>query len=146
VSALELPDGVIEVGALARTVQDVEVDGRRYRKGQSIIIEDYVSAEESLDGVPFYWGSVNGGVYNIWIRADRVELTRSAAEMSARTIPDAEAIIKALSSAVMDRFDGFEINETEIDGPDSLLVYGCTGDGLQFGFTLTVSELQEVEE
>jgi hypothetical protein len=137
---------IIERGALARTTQDVEVEGRRYRKGQPILIEDYVSAEEADDDVAFYWGSANGGMYNIWIRADRVELAKSAAEMRARTIPDTKAIIDALSYEVMGRFDGFEINETELESPNSLLIYGSTEDGLHFGFTLTISGLQQVEE
>lgn len=134
----------IETGALARITQDFynEYSKRQYRKGHEFIIEDYVNAEESDDGVPFYWGSTHksGNINDVAVSADRVELIKTEAAMNSRTLPSANAIAEYLASEALG-FGGEDFSFSEGDysaGDGTLELYGRTTEGLPMSVTVKV--------
>lgn len=142
-TTLETP---IEIGAMARMLRETEnLDGRgrTYRRGDTFVIEDYVSAEESEDGIPFYYGSRNDGINNVCVRARDVEQIRTAKEMQSRKVPSAKEILDVVASNMLGDSGGFDIDESYKD-PDAGVVefYGETAEGLRFAFTLAVQDIQ----
>lgn len=145
----------IEEGALARTTTDIIRDKggereRRYPKGHEFVVEDYVSAEDSEDGVPFYWGSTHksGNMNDVVVEARHVELVKSEAVMSARTLPSAKAIAEYLGSESLGGFGGkgFTFNEADYSAGDGTLeLYGSTDDGLPVGVTVKVIRIVQVD-
>lgn len=140
---------ILEPGTLVETTRAVlkEYDGiDTWPAGTQFTIEDYVAEKESEDGVPFYWGSRNGGVYNIYAPADAVNMVKSAVEMNAPTIPTRAQIIDALGSALLCSGDGFSINETgKNPGYGTIECAGKTDEGLHFAFTIVLPEPHETD-
>lgn len=138
----------IKEGSLARTTAAVIRDAgdkreRRYPKGHEFIVEDYVSADDSEDGIPFYWGSTHksGNMNDVVVEASCVELVKTEAAMSARTLPSAQAIAEHLGSEALGGFggQGFSFNEADYGAGDGTLeLYGSTDDGLAVGVTVKV--------
>jgi len=107
---------------------------------------DYVSAQESENGDPFYWGNFGGGMGNVWFPADAVELVRSASEMASRKLPSRKELAQQISSSIHGGWGtALTIDETEYEGEGRVLVYGEAENGLRVGFTLTVSDIQETD-
>ena len=142
-TTLEAP---IEIGAMARMLRETEnLDGRgrTYRRGDTFIIEDYVSAEESEDGIPFYYGSSNDGINNVCVLARDVEQVLSVEEVRSRKIPSVKEILDVVASNMLGSSNGIDIDESYKD-PDAGVVefYGQTDEGLSFAFTLSVGSIQ----
>lgn len=143
---------IIEEGALARITRDItdEYSKRQYRKGHEFIVEDYVSAEESEDGIPFYWGSTHksGNINDVVVVHDAVELVKSSADLAARTLPSAKAIAAYLAGEALG-FGGDDFSFREADysaGDGSLELYGRTADGLPMGVTVKVIRIVQVDD
>jgi hypothetical protein len=135
----------LEVGALARITRDIaptEFSEKLYKAGKEFIVEDYVSATDSEDGVPFYWGSSHktGNMHDVVVVADAVELVKSSAEMAARTLPTPASIAKYLASEALGfGGDDFAFNEADYSAGDgSFEIYGRTTEGLPLGVTVKV--------
>lgn len=142
----------IEEGALARITQDFHNDHNKlqYRKGHEFIIADYVNAEESVDGIPFYWGSTHksGNINDVAVRADCVELVKTEAAMNSRTLPSANAIAEYLASEALG-FGGedFSFNEADYSAGDGTLeLYGRTTEGLPMSVTVKVIRIVKADD
>lgn len=132
---------VLPTGALGRVTEDHTLDQRRIFKGSTFEVEDYVSSEEAEDGIPFYWCSNNGGLNNLCVLADKVELVKTAEQMYARRIPTAEEIIAELDC--LDDYEDFRIDAAESPDGNSREISGRTKDGLFFACTITVSNVYQ---
>lgn len=138
----------IEAGALARITRDIrdEENSRDRKKGDLVEIECYVSAEESEDGIAFYWASSNGtgNVNDVCIDADAVEIAKTADQMSARRIPSVEELRAYLGSALLGDTDTFNVTETDRDG-NGVEIAGKTNDGLRFAATIQITSIYEAD-
>jgi len=138
----------IEHGARARLIEEYTFEHaiggpRTYPKGHEFEVTDYVSAEESEDGVAFYWGNTGGGFGNIAVPANLVEQAMSAEEMANRTPPSLATLTGLLHELCGQDGVGYTIDEVDGHGqPDGVAqVYGETDHGLRFGFTVTISNV-----
>lgn len=142
----------IEAGALCRTTEDVALDGSNYiyQKGKEFVVEDYVSAADSEDGIPFYWGSSHqtGNMNDVVVRAEFVELVKSSADMAARTLPSAKQITNYLAGEALGfGNDKFSFSEADYSGGDGTLeLYGRTAEGLPLGVTVKVIRIVQVDD
>jgi len=139
----------MEHGARARLTEEYVFEHaiggpRTYPKGHEFEVTDYVSAEESEDGVAFYWGNSGGGFGNVAVPASLVEQVLTAEEMRNRTPPSLAALTRVLHSLSGQDGVGFTLDEVDGHGhPDGTVdVYGETSNGLRFGFTVTISNVQ----
>lgn len=137
----------IEIGAMARVTETNvdEVSGWNYRKGETFVVEDYVSSEDSdADGAePFYWGSNHGGMNNITVLAKHAEQIKSAAAMANRKAPSKAAIAEAIGGEVLTDHDGFFFNEADYSTKDGTVeLYGETDDGIEFSVTVQVLNVE----
>lgn len=112
--------------------------------GAEFVVEDYVPAAVAEDGVAFYCGSNNGGSYNVDYPAEGLKLVRTAAGMSARTLPStadlAAAIGRGLGSIGQSiNLELYEADYSEGDGTVEFL--GRTHDGLGIVFTVQVTSV-----
>lgn len=130
-------------GALLRVTETHRCGKRQVDYGTEFEVSDFISAKHSEDGVPFYWGSNQGGMNNVVVLADKVELVKTPEQMRARTIPTAEQIIGALHC--LDDYDGFEITEADRPDGNSREISGVTADGLFFACTITVSNVYQAD-
>jgi len=140
---------VIEYGSLAKITRDIPADDHNHalHLGQLIEIEDYVSAEEADDGIPFYWASTHGtgNMNDVSVNADCVELVKTAAQMNARRIPTVTEIHDFLGSALLSNGEGFSVTETDRDGENGVEIAGRTEDGLRFAATIRITSLYEAD-
>jgi hypothetical protein len=110
-------------------------------------VEDYVSAEDAEDGVPFYWGSTAGGINNVTVPADSaLELIRTAKQQADRALPTVEELCQHLGSALLSDSDTYRISETMPDGSRDVEVYGRTEDDLPFGFRVRVTGVWRTDD
>lgn len=141
----------IEVGALCRITQNTTIDGDYpLKQGKEFIVEDYVNEADSEDGIPFYWGSSfkTGNMNDVVVRAEFVELLKTAAEMSARTLPSPKSVAEYLATEALGfGGDNFSFDEADYSAGDgSFEVYGRTKDGLPLGVTVKVIRIVQVDE
>lgn len=118
-------------------------DSEPYSKGLRVVLDEYVSAEESDDGHPFYWASTNGGVNNVVLAAEHVQLVKTPAQLAQTRVPTIDAMKEYLSRVLLDEGEGFEITETDRSDPAgderTIAIYGRTDDNLPFGVHISVS-------
>lgn len=138
----------LENGALAKITHDStdEWEGKKYRAGTLIEIEEYIDAEEAEDGQAFYWASSHGtgNMNDITVDAAHVELAKTAEQMAARRIPTMEELRDFLGSALLDEGDTFEVTETDRDGA-GVEIAGKTHDGLRFAATIQITSIYEAD-
>ena len=115
---------------------------RVLKTGQAVTVEDFVSAEESEDGIPFYWASSDHGMNDVILFDGDFEVKLTAAQARARRPPSPEQVVRALS--FIGDHGTFDCDETEPDGA-SLLCFGRTPDGLRIAVELTVTNVYEVD-
>lgn len=137
-------------GALARLTRDLEPMSqheRRQRAGLLFRIEDYVTAEQSEDGVAFYWGSSNTGINDVCVPADAVEQVMTPQQARARRPPGLPSLLRYLGSALLDDGDDFKIHETNQreEHDRSVTAYGTTDDGIRFAVVVAVESVMEVD-
>ena len=135
-----------EYGAMARTTVEHREDGYSYGAGMEFTVEDYVTAEEAEadDGYGYYYGSNHGGMNNVEVREDHVELIRSRADMDARTIPSVSDIAEHIGSEAMG--GDFDIHETDWGGGEGIInLYGTTPEGLSFAATVKVLAVERTD-
>jgi hypothetical protein len=142
-------DTPIEIGAMGRMLRRTEhLDGggRSYNRGDTFIIDDYVSAEESEDGYAFYYGSRNEGYGNVCVRARDVEQVMTVEEVRRRELPSTKELLDAVSFQMLGGWGDIDIDETYKD-PEAGVVelYGQTAEGLRFVFTLSVQDIQRAD-
>lgn len=138
----------IEPYAMARlteTARNLTGGRASWPAGMKFLIDDYVPAEESEDGRAFYWGSALGGSGNVAFYADVVALEMTRAQVEDRRPPTPAEIIRALR--LLDDYDTFETDESDTGGmPEGAAeVVGTTSAGLRFAFTVTISDVREVD-
>lgn len=144
----------IEEGALVRTTKEIiRGEGsdrkRRYPKGHEFVVEDYVSASDSEDGIPFYWGSTHksGNINDVVVEAQHVELVKTQASMSERTLPSAKAVAQYLAVEALG-FGGedFSFNDADYSAGDGTFeLQGTTTDGLAMGVTVKVIRIVQTD-
>lgn len=142
----EIAPTPIEAGSLVKLTRDSEAG--RGRKGDLVVVGEYISAEEATEGVAFYWGSSHGtgNMNDVTMNATDVELVKTRAQMEGRTIPTRDQIVSMLGLALMDDGEGFEVVETNQDSASGAVeCFGKTADGLAFVFTVNVTKLHEVD-
>lgn len=143
------PTTPIEPGALAKITREVPAAGRRraLHPGELIEIEDYVSAEDAEDGVPFYWASTHGtgNMNDVTVNADNVELVKTAEQMNARRIPTVTQLRNFLGSELLADGEGFQVTETDHDGENGVEIAGRTDDGLRFAATIQITTIYEAD-
>jgi hypothetical protein len=135
---------------MARLTRDITslTNSRQYKAGEQFIVSDYISKAEAADGIPFYWGNINGGMNNITVLAEDAELAMSAEQVNSRRVPTRAAIINALveSMGIVDS-DDFDIDVAEGNTDAGTIEYsGRTKEGLAFGFTIQLTDLGEIDE
>lgn len=135
----------IEFGALAKVTRDIP--DLALRMGQLIVIEDYVSAEASEDGTPFYWASSHGtgNMNDVIVYADAVELVKTSEQMNSRRIPTLAEVRNFLGFALLEVGDGFDISETDYFGEDGVEIAGKTSEGLPFVATIQITSIYEAD-
>lgn len=134
-------------GALARVTTETEdmarppsFGKRVYPVGFEFEVEDYVSADDAGDGVPFYWGNAHGGGNNVCVLASAVEQAKSAEQMNARELPKASDLLDFVSSALLGSHRGLDVDEVSRSG-QVVEGFGRTEDGLTFGFAFPIPEV-----
>lgn len=130
------------VGTLLRVTR-VDPNDEAY-VGQEFVVDDYISAEKSEDGVAFYWGSTPPSSGNVAVPADAVMLVKTAAQMAARKPPTPQEVIEQLD--LLGDYRTFRTTESDPDGDGSREVFGKTHDGLPFAFRITVESVWEADE
>ena len=138
---------MIQRGALARVLRDTPDlvnEGNTFREGLEFEVEDYATAEQSEDGKAFYYGSTGDNYNDVCVYEEDVEEARSLEEMRARTIPAPSEILNSLSSSFWGSNDGFDINLSTTNTTDNSIEFeGTTKEGLHFGFTFKLTELEQ---
>lgn len=132
---------------LTREVPRIGRENQAWSEGTRFTVEEFVPAAVE-DGVSYpdsYNGSARGGFNNIDVPVDATKLVLSAQQMDQRTIPTSKDIMSELSSALHINGDSFNVNQTEPGGAREIECYGSTDDGLDFGFTVTISEPQRTD-
>lgn len=115
-------------------------------KGERFTIDDFVSAEESEDGVAFYNGSARGGFGNVWIEADSVDVEMTADEARARKVPSLKEVRRFVAGLCGETGETFDIDESDYSGTGNRVsLYGETDDGLRFAITLAVESIEEAD-
>ena len=104
------------------------------RKGDVAYVESYVPAEESEDGVPFYWLDNNDGTSFGIAGADAVELVMDAKAVAARRPPTVAELFSAIGW-----LDDPLITGCSLDG-STVTLYGETDEGLEFSVDVTFSK------
>lgn len=134
----------IENGALAKITGTSSTCHSKV--GDLVVIEDYVSAAESDDGIAFYWASSHGtgNMNDLTPNAANVELVKTAEQMTARRIPTMEELRTFLGSALLGDGDTFEVTETDRDG-SGVEIAGKTRDGLRFAATIQITAIYEAD-
>lgn len=135
-----------EYGAMVRTTVAHRENGYNYGAGMEFEVEDYVTAEdaESSDGYGYYNGSRNGGINNVDVREDHVELVRSPEQMRARALPSISDIAEHIGSEAMG--GDFDIHETDWGGGEGIInLYGTTPEGLSFAATVKVLNVERTD-
>lgn len=141
-TTLETPIEIGAMGRILRQTDNLDSRGRTYRRGETFVIEDYVSAEESEDGFAFYYGSHNEGFNNVCVRAKDVEQVMSAEEVHNRRPPSTKEILDAVASQMLGSWGNLDIDESNKDTEAGVVeFYGSTTDGLRFSFTLAVRDI-----
>lgn len=132
-------------GSLVRVIEDHEVDGSWVYKGAEYTVTEFVPAGDPEDDeLPYDWYWVEDAYgSNREVRADKVELVKTAEQMAARRIPTAEQIIAQLHC--LGDYEGFELNAADSPDIDSREISGMTDDGLRFAFTITVSSIYQAD-
>lgn len=144
-----------ERGALARLKAPTPAGWHQPRpEGFEFEVEEYCPALEPGDEGygdegyiqgPFYYGNAQGGMNNVEVPADLVEVVMSAGQMAARKLPTAEQIRQFLAWRLCDDGDDFEIHQTDRSG-DEVECYGRTREGLGFGFTVKPTGLWRTDD
>ncbi|UXM92536.1 hypothetical protein [Paenarthrobacter sp. JL.01a] len=135
-----------EYGAMLRTTTAHHEDGYKYNKGVEFEVEDYVTAEEADadDGYGYYYGSNHGGINNVEVREDHVELVRTLEEMRARTLPSISDIAEHIGSEALG--GDFDIRETDWAGGEGVInLYGTTPEGLPFAAVVKVLSVESTD-
>jgi len=97
----------------------------------------------------FLSGTAQGGMFSVDVLSpDDVELVMSAAAADARAVPTAEQLAPQIASGLTAAIGDVvvDVNGSSIDGPGSISVYGRTGEGLPVGFTITITDIKELDE
>ena len=138
----------LERGTLAKITHDStkEWEGKGYKAGRLIEIEEYIDANEAEDGIAFYWASSHGtgNVNDICVASEHVELVKTAEQMTARRIPTMEELRDFLGSELLGDGDTFEVTETDRDG-NGVEIAGKTRDGLRFAATIQITSIYEAD-
>lgn len=113
--------------------------------GTEFVVDEYIPAEKSEGGVPFYWGSRPPSSGDLSVPADCVALVKTAEEMAARKIPTRQQVMDEISLELLSSFESFDTDESVEDGEASREVYGKTADGLPFAFKITVESVWETD-
>lgn len=138
----------IPVGTEVRTTATATVDGPNavvpYRKGQFLVIEEYVSGAEAADGEPFYWCNEESGLAPLIVDADHVEVVRTAAERRARKVPTLDEARTFIGQLCGQEDDRIEINEVDYTGTgdNPVYLYGRTEEGLPITIAVKVLAVQ----
>lgn len=135
----------IEDGALVRLTRshhDLGI-GTEFRVDEYLEPNPVAEREDDEIDAPYYYGSRNGGSFNVFVPADAVELVKTAAQMNARKVPTLTEIAKELG--ITDGWsDAFEIDEWIRSG-DEIECYAKTDEGLPFGFRVKVIAAWETD-
>ena len=135
-----------EYGAMLRTTAEHHEDGYDYAKGMEFEVEDYVNAEDADadDGYGYYYGSNMGGINNVEVREDHVELVRTHAQMRARTLPTVSDVAEHIGSEVLG--GDLDIHETDWGGGEGIInLYGTTPEGLGFAAVVHVVRVERTD-
>lgn len=112
-------------------------------------IEEFVTAGDPANdeiSVDFYYGNARGGMNNVVVPADAVEVVRTAEQQRARKLPTRAQVRKFLALHVLSSCDQFTITESSTDGPVSLEVYGRTDEDLPFGARIVVEQVWRIDD
>lgn len=139
---------ILERGTLAKITHDStkEWEGKGYKAGRLIEIEEYIDANEAEDGVAFYWASSHGtgNMNDICVAAEHVAVVKTAEQMNARRIPTMEELRDFLGSELLGDCATFEVTETDRDG-NGVEIAGKTRDGLRFAATIQITSIYEAD-
>lgn len=112
-------------------------------------IEEFVTAGDPASdeiGVDFYYGNARGGINNVVVPADAVEVVRTAEQQRARKLPTRTQIRELLGLWMLADADHLKITETSPDGPVSLEVFGRTDEDLPFGARVVVEQVWRTDD
>lgn len=139
---------ILERGTLAKITHDStkEWDGKGYKAGRLIEIEEHIDANEAEDGVAFYWASSHGtgNMNDVCVAAEHVALVKTSEQMNARRIPTMEELRDFLGSELLGDSATFEVTETDHDG-NGVEIAGKTRDGLRFAATIQITSIYEAD-
>lgn len=140
-------------GTLVRTTRYLvgknALDGTDRPAGFEFEIEEFVTAGDPAKdeiAVDFYYGNVRGGMNNVVVPADAVEVVRTAEQQQARKLPTRTEIRELLGLWMLADADHLKITETNPDGPVTLEVYGRTDEDLPFGARIRVEEVWRTDD
>ena len=115
-----------------------------YPRGFEFVIDDFILAEESKDGEAFYRG-LTPDCSTVCVRADFVELVRTAEQANARTLPTPQQIVKEVADGLLGAFDSFLITDIDRDSAGTAEVYGRIYEGLTFGYEIQVKRVWKTD-
>lgn len=143
-TAIPKPMTAGAIGRFTRDVDDLSTSGLRHYKGERFEVETHVDAEESEDGVPFYWGSRVGNIGGVCVPADAVEQAMTAREADARQLPTRAALLQEIAWGVSGPQRDFEIDTSEmhLDERDTVTLFGTTHDGLRFAAVVAIKTIE----
>lgn len=118
---------------------------RTYRAGTQFEVEAFVDSEESEDGVPFYWGNIDGGMSNAWFPADIVELVMSREQMDARTVPTPTEIMEQIWGDIAGDEDGIgRVSESTWNKDNTAEFFVQHDNGIGYAFTVVVTRVARI--
>lgn len=136
---------VIPLGSMAEVTKTHESEeGNPVREGTRFIVRDFVSEEESYDGVAFYNGDGNGGWGNITAVAAYVKQVMTPEQVEFRRIPSENKLANALISSITGSYGPFFIHTGGPARGNEVEFEGTTSEGLDFVFTIRISDLEEL--
>lgn len=115
---------------------------RELGKGGEFEVEDFVPAEEAEDGKAFYWLQRSDGT-SACVHPEVIELIRTAEQQRARKLPEPKELLSLISNAMI---SGEGIYETNVDGPNTIEVYGRADNGLTYGFRLALTGIWKTDD
>lgn len=137
---------VIPKGAMAKVTQAHDAgEDKIVSDGTLFVVYDYVSSADSEDGQAYYVGHGNGGWCNVTALAAHVEQVLTPKEVASRKPPTKNKLANALISSVLGSYGSFSIH---MGGPaydDEVEFEGTTSTGLEFGFTIKITDVGEIE-
>lgn len=108
-----------------------------------LVVDDYIPAEDSDDGVPFYLVSDDGGGFfaGFDIDASKIVQVSSAREAANREVPS-KSVVRNEIDWLGCFGDAIDFHESEWNGEDGVTLLGKAENGLDIVVTVKIESVE----